>query len=311
MPDIILPQFIDSTMLNCFRTCNQRFFDEFVLGLRPAEISIHLHAGGAFSGAMEQFYQNFWTEGAVGYRNQRTALSAALPKFLSLWGDFSPSKPTPKTRENIWNAVEAYLEKWPAETDHVQPLEFNKRKTVEFSFGIPLDFPGFPRHPVSNDPFIYCGRIDLLGTYNGRTCIRDEKTTGRLEANWASQWDLRSQFLGYCWGCTVSGIPCDTAVVRGIVIHKHDINLVEAIKLYGQWEIDRWFEQLRRDLNAIVRCFNEKWWNFNLGEACTMWGGCSFADLCKSQHPERWYDSYKTKRWNPLDRNPINSEQGV
>src|SRR5260370_28386882 len=221
MPDHILPQFLDSTMLNCFRTCNQRFFSEFILGLRPAEISIHLHAGAAFSGALERFYHNFWSK----QMDQKSALSATLPHFLQIWGDFSPSKPTPKTRENMWAAIEEYLTKWPAETDHVQPLEFNNRKTVECPFAFPLHFPTFPRHPVSGDPFIYCGRIDLLGTYNGRPCIRDEKTTGRLEANWASQWDLRSQFLGYCWGCTVSGIPCDTAVVRGIVIHNKSITV--------------------------------------------------------------------------------------
>jgi len=42
-----------------------------------------------------------------------------------------------------------------------------------------------------------------------------------------------------------------------------------------------------------------------------MWGGCAYRDLCKSKEPERWYDTYKAQRWNPLDRNPINAEQGV
>lgn len=305
--DPVLPQFIDSTMISCFRTCHQRFFNEFILGLRPAEISVHLHAGAAFSGSLERFYKNFHEE----HLDQRMALSRTLPTFMNLWGDFSPSKETPKTRENMWNAIEAYLAKWPADTDHIQPLEFNSRKTVEFSFSVPLDFPGFPKHPVSGDPFIYCGRIDMLGVYSGRTAIRDEKTTGRLESNWPSQWDLRSQFLGYCWGCTISGIPCDTAVIRGIVIRKRDIECVEAIKIYAQWEIERWFDQLRHDLNDLVRCWETRWWDYNLADACIQWGGCSYADLCKSQHPERWYDTFRVKRWNPLDRNPIDPAQGV
>ena len=305
--EAILPSHLDSTMLSCFRTCHKRFFWEFIIGLRPAELSVHLHAGAAFSGTLERFYKNFHE----GHLDQRTALSRALPTFMNLWGDFSPSKPTPKTREAIWDAIESYLSRYPADTDHVQPLEFNSRKTVEFSFSIPLDFPNFPRHPVTGDPFIYCGRIDMLGVYNGRTCIRDEKTTGRLDANWAEQWDLRGQFLGYCWGCSISGIPCDTAVIRGVVIHKRDIVQVEAIKMYARWEIDRWFEQLRRDVNAMVQCWKEGWFDYNLGESCTMWGGCSYRDLCKSQQPEKWFDTFKVKRWNPLDRNPIDPQQGV
>lgn len=307
--DAILPSYIDSTMLNSFRTCEQRFFNEFILGLRPAELSVDLHAGAAFSGTLEKFYHYFYEEGMI---EPRDAIHRVLPHFMKLWGDFSPSKPTPKTRDNVWSAFVGYLEKYPPNSDHVQPFDFSGRKTVEFSFAIPLDYPGFPRHPVTGDPFIYCGRIDLLGTYNNYNCIRDEKTTGRLDANWPSRWDLRSQFLGYCWGVTTSGIPCNTAVIRGIVIHaKSDHLYPEAIKMYAQWEIDRWFEQLRRDLHRLVKAWNEKWFSYNLGDACTMYSGCSFADLCKSQHPERWYDTYNVKRWNPLNRNPIDPSQGV
>jgi hypothetical protein len=307
MPDIILPSYIDSTMLNSFRTCEQRFFNEFILGLRPAEISIDLHAGAAFSGSLERFYHNLY----VGRLQTSEAILRTLPHFLNLWGDFTPQKPTAKTRDNMWNAFNGYIEKYPPATDHVQPFDFEGRKTVEFSFSIPLDFPNFPRHPISNDAFIYCGRADLLGIYNGRTCVRDEKTTGRLNSNWASKWDLRSQFLGYCWGISASGIPCDTAVIRGIVVHAKSAHVYpEAIKIYAKWEIDRWFEQLRRDLWRLRRAWEDKWWNYNLGDACTQYSGCAFTDLCKSQHPERWYDSYAVKRWNPLDRNPIDPSQG-
>lgn len=305
--DAILPTHVDSTMVSCFNTCKQRFFKEFVLGLRPAEVSIDLHAGGAFSGSLETFYKKYHEDHLPSHQ----ALTRTLPTFLNLWGDFTPGKTTAKTRDNMWNAIDAYIKKWPPETDHVQPFDFNGRKTVEFSFAVPLTDAGFPRHPVTGDPFIYCGRIDMLGTYNNRTCVRDEKTTGRLDSNWSEKWDLRGQFLGYCWGVSASGIPCDTAVIRGIVIHTRDILCVEAIKMYAQWEIDRWYEQLRRTMNSMVQCWKDKWFDYNLGEACTMWGGCSYRDLCKSKDETRWYDTFKTRRWNPLDRNPIEPAQGV
>lgn len=304
----ILPSYIDSTMLSCFRLCPKRFYWEFVLGLRPSEISIDLHAGAAFSAALERFYREYWE----GDRDIQRALSRTLPSFLSTWGDFSPSKPTPKTRDNLWQALNDYIERWPPATDHVQPFDLAGRKTVEFSFSIPLDYPGFPRHPVTGDPFVYCGRCDLLGLYNNRNCVRDEKTTARLESNWPQKWGLRGQFLGYCWGVSASGIPCDTVVVRGIVLHSKSPNiLVESIQLYGQWELERWFDQLRIDLHRLVECWKTKWFDLNLGDACTMYSGCSFVDLCKSPDPSRWFDTYSIKRWNPLDRNPIEPAQGV
>lgn len=307
--DPLLPAYIDSTMINSFRTCPRRFFHEFILGLRPGEISIDLHAGGAFSGALERFYANYY---GPCNENIEAALRQTLPLFFKLWGDFAPSKPTPKTRENVWNALSEYVHKYDPKIDHVQPFDFAGRKTVEFSFAIPLDGPDFPRHPVSGDPFIYCGRIDLLGTYNGRTCIRDEKTTARLDSNWHQKWDLRSQFLGYCWAVSSSGFQCSTAVVRGIVLHSRSPNVfVEAVKFFGQWELDRWLEQLRRDLHKIVKCWQEGYWDYNLGDSCTMYSGCSFQDICKSEEAEKWFETYKVVRWNPLDRNPIEPEQGV
>lgn len=301
-----LPQYIDSTMRSAFVSCHQKFYDEFILGLRPASLSIDLHAGAAFSGALEVFYNKFWVEKL----DTATALSRTLPAFLHLWGDFTPPahKTTAKTKENMWVAIEDYVRTYAPATDQVQPLFLNGKPTFEFSFAIPLDFPGFPRHP-SGGPFIYAGRADLLGTYGNRPCIRDEKTTGRLDGNWAEKWDLRAQFLGYCWAAQVSGINCSTVVVRGVVIHKRDIVQVEAIKLYAQWEIERWYEQLKRDLNALVDCWNSNYFDFNLGEACTMYGGCAFTTLCKSEHPSRWYDQYRIERWNPLLRNPIDPKQ--
>lgn len=301
-----LPVLIDSTMRSAFSSCPQKFFNEFILGLRPAGLSIDLHAGGVFSGSLERFYQLFWLE----QLDAKTALVRTLPTFLQLWGDYEPpaNKVTAKNKESIWAAIESYVATYSPRTDHVQPYILQGKPTFEFSFAIPLDFPGFPLHP-NGSPFVYGGRADLLGRYSDRPCIRDEKTTGRLDSNWAEKWDLRAQFLGYCWAAQMMGIDCTTVVVRGVVIHKRDIQHVEAIKLYAQWEIDRWFHQLKRDLNRIVQCWNDGFFDYNLGETCTQYGGCAFTRLCKSDKPERWYPDYRVERWNPLHRNPIDPKQ--
>lgn len=305
-----LPIYIDSTMMSCFRSCPQKFYREFVLGLRPSALSVDLHAGGCFAAALEEFYNAI-------YRGGKTfdqALALAYKRFLAEWGDFVPLKDTPKTRDNVWLALEDYLATYPPLTDKVQPYALATRPTMEFTFALPLepaigndtaDTGFFPLHPITKEPFLYSGRFDMLGEMGNRPVVRDEKTTTSIGASWSTQWDLRSQFSGYCWACQQSGIPVDTVVIRGIGILKTKFHQVEAIKQYNQQNVSRWHEQLRRDLWRLVRMWNEGYWDYNLAESCSAYGGCAFRDLCNSPDETRWYSNYTQRRWNPLQKNPI------
>lgn len=312
--EAILPQYIDSTMRGCLRSCEQKFYNEFILGLRPKKPSIDLHAGAVFASTIEAFHREAWEKGA----SVSDALARAHLTFVREWGDFIPEKETSKTPDRMWDAVERYALKFDPRTDHCQPYFVNGKATSEFSFAIPLEpatdstvrFANvrekfFPLHPVSLEPFIYCGRADLLGKYNNRPCIRDEKTAGKLESNWTEKWSMRAQFMGYCWAAQQGGIDCDTVIVRGIVPYKEKPPaLVEAIKMYPRWMLDRWHTQLRRDLWRLVDCWHDKWFDYDLGEACVQYGHCHFMPLCTTQEHLRdnFRDAYEVRRWNPLER---------
>lgn len=300
-PTLELPLHIDSTMLSCARSCLQKFKDEFCLGLRPATLSIDLHAGACFASAIENVGRLVWQDGLP----LETAKLRAFALFMDQWGDFVPLKDTPKSRERVWEAIDQYFLQWPPASDHVQPYMLDGKPSFEFTFGIPLQpADGWPEHP-SGQPFVYCGRFDLLGQIGSKLCVRDEKTTTSIGNSWSEQWTLRGQFLGYLWACQQSGLTIDTVVVRGVGILKTKITLVEAIKTYPQSRIALWLEQTRRDLWRIRRAWDENYWDYNLADACTSYGGCSFRDLCASDNPERWYDSFTVRRWNPLIKNPI------
>lgn len=301
----VFPPNIDSTMMSAFRSCPRKFYHEFILGLRPARVSIDLHAGACFATAMETIYKLVHDDGL----DTKTALTRAYGTFLNEWGDFEILKDTPKTCERVWEAVETYVATYAPHTDHVQPARVNGLPSYEFSFGIPLDpDDGFPTHPVTGEPLVYSGRFDMLGRWANKLVVRDEKTTTSIGAAWAEQWDLRSQFLGYCWACQQSGLDVDTVVVRGVGILKTKITHVEAIKTYNQFMIERWYDQLRRDLHRLVAMWSDGHFDYNLADACTSYGGCSFRDICSSPSPERWYGNYVVRRWNPLIKNPIAEE---
>lgn len=322
----ILPLHVDSTMRACYAGCPQKFFLEFCHGLRPARISIDLHAGACFASALEDIYTLVHREGM----DTDKALLRAYGRFLTNWGDFEIMKDTSKTPDRVWEAIEDYIRTYSPKTDHVQPANLPGTPSYEFSFGIPLvpatdgkrtiDENGasrpfvpsdlitcFPLHP-SGEPFIYTGRFDLLGVWAGRLVVRDEKTTTSIGASWSDQWDLRAQFMGYVWACQQSGLDLDTVIVRGVGILKTKIVQAEAIKQYSRSMIEKWHTQLRRDLWRIVHSWNEQYFDFNFADACSSYGGCSFRDVCQSDAPERWMANFVVRRWNPLDRNPVAEE---
>lgn len=299
--EAILQPYVDSTMMSAFRSCPRKFYHEFVLGLRPRTVSIHLHAGGAFAKALETFYD------AVHNKKLSTvdSLNHAFIDFKKSWGDsYLDYNEGPKSFDNVWAAVQSYVDYYPPFTDHLQPYRAdNGQVTTEFSFAIPLEDPMFPRHPVTNDPFVYVGRFDMLGMLHGTIpCVKDDKTASAAGASWASQWDLRSQFLGYVWACQKCGIPLETVVVRGVVLLKREIKHVEAIKTYPRHLIERWYNQLANDLHRLVNCWNSNYFDYNFGEACAAYGNCMYTSVCSSQFPDVWMNEYKIERWNPLLR---------
>jgi hypothetical protein len=314
-----LPQIIDSTMLTCFRACPQKYFREFVQGYRPPGISIDLHAGACFAEAIEEVRRQVWLHN----KPLGDALMLAQARFFCSWGDVEAPewKRTAKTKDRVWEAVESYFQHYSPLTDHVRPYKRpDGSPTLEYTFAIPL-LPcipwsdqflpldtHFPSHP-NGDPFIYTGRFDMVGEYQGHPCVCDEKTTGSsIGKNWAYQWDLRSQFIGYVWACQQNGIDLDTVVVRGIAIQMTQIVHAEAIKTYSQHLIAKWYDQLRRDMWRLVSNYNDNHFDYNLGDSCTAYGTCAFMAVCQSNNPDTWLQDFVVRHWNPLDKNPTGND---
>jgi hypothetical protein len=341
-----LPLHIDSTMIACSRSCMQKFYREFVLGLRTPTKSIDLHAGGCFASAIEDVYRGLYEHNL----SLDDALARAQLFFDRNWGDFiiPPHKmsgpgATAKTKERVWDAVymdmptaeeRGYFNAYPPQTDSIKPyFDSNGRPTFEYTFAIPLE-PAvdpqtfstadamddaswgqpspFPLHP-SGAPFTYVGRLDMLGARGGRPIWRDEKTTGTTPgANWAEKWRARSQFIGYTWACRQCGIPVIGGIVRGIGILKTKIHHIESPLLdYSDALIERWHEQLRRDLWKIRRAWDEGYWDYDLADACTDYGSCIFLDACTSRDPDMWNNNFVVSHWNPLSKNPIEEPTNV
>lgn len=298
---ISLPQHIDSTMLSSFRSCPRKFFWSHIRGLHPRSRSADLHAGSCFASGIEEFYKALLKDKLT----VEDAKARMFGTFTREWGDYVAPDSNPKSQDNMWIALDDYIRTYPPAIDRFQFLRNpDGTPTAEFTFAIPLDFDSWPLHP-SGEPFIYTGRTDGLGTYDGKLCFKDEKTTKGIGNSWAQQWALRGQFIGYTWAGKMSGMDIEHVLVRGVGILKREIKQIEILKHYTDTHRDRWFYQLHQDLVRLRKCWDDGYFDYNFGETCTAYGSCPFVPLCESPNPEAWTDSYEVRFWDPTKRTPL------
>lgn len=110
-----------------------------------------------------------------------------------------------------------------------------------------------------------------------------------------------SQFTGYCAAAREYGYPVAGAIIRGVGLLKNETTFSPVIQYRPDWQIDRWWQQLLRDVQRMVDSYTSNQYDAALSEACASYGGCAFRRLCLSKDPEQWIDGYFIERiWDPL-----------
>ncbi len=288
------PHAVDSTLISTFRSCPQKFFRSYLEHWKAKGESVHLVAGSAFAKGLEVARKAFFEEG----RSADESIALGVGALMEAYGDFECPPDSGKSLERTAGAFEFYFTQYPLEKD--KPLTLaNGARAIEFSFAEPLPI----KHPETGDPLIYCGRSDMVTEFAGGNYILDDKTTSQLGASWARQWELRSQFTGYAWACKKAGVDPKGALVRGVSILKTKYDTLQAVTYRPEWEIERWYQQVLRDIRRMLACWEEGYWDYNLDHACTEYGGCAFVQICKSQTPEDWLPmQFEQRVWDPLSR---------
>lgn len=304
--ELPFPAVIDNSMLSQFRSCEGKAYYSFLENLSPAGTSVHLHAGGAFAHGIEHARRAYYVEG----KPEEQAVGVGVAELLKYYGDYECPPESAKSAERMAGALVFYFDHYGFEADYLRPWSDGKGNGIEFSFSFPLPVP----HPQSGDPLLYAGRFDMLAEdkRSGALFVTDEKTTTSLGAQWSNQWELDSQFTGYCAGARMYGKPVAGAIIRGVSILKTKYDTREAIIYRPQWMIDRWFVQVVRDVKRMIEIWKhgeqEVNWKLDKG-ACGAYGGCAFRMLCASPEPSRWKEiNFEPRVWHPLLRDEREEE---
>lgn len=296
------PTVFDSSSIAAGRSCGQKFNLEYVEHWKPGEVSVHLHAGGAYAHGLEAARRAYYIEGA----GELDAQAIGLKALMQFYGSFECPPDSAKSLERTAGALSYYFEKYPLSSDQATPISLptEKKRGVEMGFTEPIDLEDpMMYHPLSGDPLLYAGRADMIVDYQGMILGLDDKTTSQLGASWPRQWDLRSQFTGYSWGFRKSGIQIQGWLVRGLSILKTKYDTLEAITYRPEWQIDRWHAQLKRDIIHLRDQWQKGIFDFNLDHACTEYGGCMFRQACLMRDPLPLLEmQFSRRRWDPIHR---------
>lgn len=288
---------LDNTALSGYKKCPHNFFRASVQKLRFKGKNIHLTAGGSFAASLHAARIAAYEKGL----GQMEAEKAGLRALYDTYGTetLEQGASGDKSVEGVVRGFESYMLEHPVAEDYIKPLMMvNGKAAVEFSFAVPLKL----NHPETGDPLIYAGRFDMLGVYNDSLFVVDEKTTTSLGEQWKKNWDLDSQFTGYCWGARQFGHPVAGAIVRGVGLLKTKVTHAEAIIYRPDWQIDRFIDVTHSYIEDMIRDWKRGYWKQALDKsACNAYGGCQFNTLCQSQDPDKWVEShYDLNDWDPL-----------
>ena len=301
------PTVIDNTMISCYRGCERKFWLEFIYGLRPVRPSIHLHAGGVYARGLEDLRKAYYGDGVP----LSDALQAAFTGATEEWGDKQWPTDSVKSFPRIIEAIVAYSQEYPLDTDILKPHMTALGPSVEFTFAIPIPDTA---HPITGEPLLYGGRFDMLANYRDEMLVvHDDKTCSALGAQWAKQWRLRSQFTGYMWAARMYGFDVTATTVRGCALLRSSIKFGDAITYRPQWMIDEWLEGMiltAKEMTAKWErhsdpTLRERQYAKQFGDTCSHYGGCAFLDLCDKEVWKQWVEgNYIETRWNPTAKDP-------
>lgn len=292
----------DNSLRSAFVECPRSAYWAYLHHFKSPRENIHLHAGKAWADGLEVTRRAFYERGESSLH----AIAEGLNSLIEKYGSFEAPSHGSGASKSLDRLIEAFSYYWaafPLESDPAQPFRTRDGKPmVEFSFAIPID-PDRLRHPVTGDPIIYAGRADMIATYAGAVSVYDDKTTSSLGPTWANQWNRRAQFTGYTWAAQAYGIPVSQVLIRGIAILKTSINHAEAITVRTPHHVAEWKEQFIRDVSRAIECWRSGYWDVNLSDGCSAFGGCAFQQACMSDNPTPWLEGTFTRKiWNPVTR---------
>lgn len=301
----------DSTSLGYLKTCPRLYQYHMLEGYVPKDESVHLRFGGEYHAAIQDF-ENFRADG-LGFED---AVRNTIRNLLVRIADFDPDPTTKagryKNPRTLLQLVVDYLDEYKDDPCETYVLE-NGKPGVELSFRFELDWGPEAQTPTDENPnvqpYLLCGHLDRVVTYNDELMIVDHKTTTTTPSDYYfAGYSPNNQMTLY----TFAGEVVLDTIIKGVIVEAAQICLEQPNKFvrspqYRSNEvIEEWLRDLEYWLNAAEAYAAADHWPMN-DTACGNYGGCKFREVCSRPAAIRdrllaadFVKLEEKDRWNPL-----------
>lgn len=295
---------LDSTSINCFKTCPRRYYYEILRGLSPRSGNVHLQFG-IYVHQIRERYDAAAVEHPEWDHDQR--LDSVLDWALNVTWNTVLNRPwvsghTEKNRQSLIQTLVWYLDAFGRDDPFETVRLANGKPAVEVSFKIASGLA-----TGDDEAIILCGHIDRIAKLNDVSYIKDIKTSSYApDAKWARGFTPGVQFSMYVFaGRHGLGEPVKDLIVDGVQVGVGFSRFGSHLVPRTDAMLDEWFEGILDTAKEMEDCAARAQWPMR-ETSCSMYGGCPFRTLCE-RSPEAREEWVKTDfevrgdgGWNPL-----------
>jgi hypothetical protein len=302
----------DSTSLGYLKTCPRLYQYHMLEGWVPKDESIHLRFGSEYHSAIQD-YENLRAEGQSFDDAVRETVHRLLIRIDKWEVDHTCRPGNYKNPKSLLFMVVSYLDEYHPDPCTTVILE-NGKPAVELSFRFELDWgPQASGVKMLNDvlgqPYLLCGHLDRVVTFQDEIFILDHKTTTTTPTDYYfAGYSPNNQMTLYAFaGQVVLG-----TTITGVIVEAAQITLQEPNKFVRRPTyrpadtFDEWLNDLEYWLNAAEAFAEADHWPMN-DTACGNYGGCKFRNVCSKSPQVRdrflaadFIKLPESERWNPL-----------
>ena len=307
----------DSTSLGLIKTCPRLYKYTLIDGYAPLDESIHLRFGIEYHAALELFDRLL----ATG-TDREEAIIIVLHSARTRTADWFPDPESKaghyKNSETLFKLLLDYIDHFspdPAVTyiksDGVPAVELSFRFELGWgpSEGYRVDFDENGDEVITSQPYLLCGHLDRVVTFNDQLLVMDRKTTTTtLGGYYFSQYEPHNQMTLY----TLAGRMILNAPIKGVIIDAAQIKLSDpnafarGFTFRTDDQLTEWLDDLRITLSIAEQYATMNYWPMN-DTACDKFGGCRFRSICTKSPTVRdrflatnFIQLPEDQRWNPL-----------
>lgn len=289
---------IGYSVLSEYKKCPEKF------KLRYAEGITKKSHGTVYWGSPLLFGQFLHLFMELYYSGQFPA-EQAIHETLLKAGQSDLSQVAPEKQRSLYHLEQilyAYIHRYG--TNHTStwaPAIVDGKSGIELEVDIPL-MPGVTWRQHYDGLVI--ANIDMpdFGVTKGQYLILEHKTSsGDMRTSLLPRMDPNDQVEGYTYGASRHlKLPVNSVLFNGVGTYRplvepgyaanfkkkyrkdaQPLFLRNLIKV-SERSLDRWEKDTKRTISRLIEDIEQNDFTRNAPDACTLWGGCEFQQLCKS-----------------------------